>query len=181
MNTKINFKKITLENLAAIVSKKLKDQDIDSILVGGACVSIYSHNRYQSYDLDFVTYEDMKKVTIALNELGFQKNGKYFSHPQCPYFIEFVPPPVAIGNEPIHHFAYHQTQIGTIKMLNPTDCVKDRLAGFYHWDDQQSLDQAITLFKEIPQEINIQEIKRWSINENYPHKFEIFLKKIKKN
>lgn len=31
-------------------------------MVGGACVTIYSANRYQSYDLDYVTYEDMKKI-----------------------------------------------------------------------------------------------------------------------
>lgn len=180
MNKKLNFKKVTLEELAAIVSNQLREKGIDSILVGGACVSIYSHNRYQSYDLDFVTYEDMKKVTAALNELGFQKDGKYFSHPKCKYFIEFVSPPVSIGNEPIHHFAYHQTSLGTIKMLNPTDSVKDRLAGFYHWDDRQSLDQAITLCKEIPQAIDLREIKRWSKKESHSNKFDFFYKELKK-
>jgi len=39
---KIDFKKITLEKLAAIISEKLKEHNIDSILVGGGCVSIYS-------------------------------------------------------------------------------------------------------------------------------------------
>ena len=28
-------------------------------------------------------------------------------------------------------------------LLSPTDCVKDRLAAFYHWKDQQSLEPAI--------------------------------------
>ncbi len=181
MNKKIDFKKITLEKLAAIVSKKLRDHHIDSILVGGACVSIYSHNRYQSYDLDYVTYEDMKKVAFALNELGFRKNGKYFSHPDCEYFVEFVSPPVSIGDEPVHHFEHHQTPLGIIKMLTPTDSVKDRLAGFYHWNDRQSLDQAITLCKEVSQNIDIQEIKRWSNKENHSHKFELFLKELKKS
>ena len=74
----INYKKITLEQLAFIISNKLSEHAIDSILVGGGCVSIYSQNRYQSYDLDFITYEDMKKVEIALDELGFIKKKQTF-------------------------------------------------------------------------------------------------------
>ena len=64
---KIGFKKITLEKLAAIISEKLREHKIDSILVGGGCVSIYSQNRYQSYDLDYVTYEDKKKIAKVMN------------------------------------------------------------------------------------------------------------------
>ncbi|PIS03395.1 MAG: hypothetical protein COT85_00335 [Chlamydiae bacterium CG10_big_fil_rev_8_21_14_0_10_42_34] len=75
---KMNYKKITIEELAAIISKKLQDHGIDSILVGGGCVSIYSHNRYQSYDLDYVTYEDIKKVANALEPISIK------------FFVEFL-------------------------------------------------------------------------------------------
>ncbi|MCI0382115.1 MAG: hypothetical protein L0207_03570 [Chlamydiae bacterium] len=121
----------------------------------------------------------MKKVIKALKELNFQRHGKYFSHPDCKYFIEFISPPVAIGDEPIQNFEYHQTPLGTIKMLTPTDSVKDRLASFYHWNDKQSLEQALAICREILKKINIREIKRWSAKENYPQKFEIFFKKLK--
>jgi len=50
----IDFKNLTLKEFAAIVSKKLKEHKLDCTLVGGACVSIYSHNRYQSFDLGTV-------------------------------------------------------------------------------------------------------------------------------
>jgi hypothetical protein len=63
-------------------------------------------------------------------------------------------------------------------MLTPTDSVKDRLADFYHWDDRQSLDQAINICEEIFGKINFNEIKRWS--EKQIEKFKIFLEKIKK-
>lgn len=177
---KIDYKKITLEKLAAIISEKLKEHDIDSVLVGGGCVSIYSKNQYQSCDLDFVTYEDMKKVAIALHELLFQKEGRYFTHKDCEFYIEFVAPPVAIGNEPINNYEYHRTALGTIKMLTPTDTVKDRLASFYHWGDKQSLDQALTICMTIPQKIDLDEIKRWSKNVGHLEKFELFFKLWKK-
>ncbi len=176
---KINFKNITLEKLAAIISEKLKEHEIDSVLVGGGCVSIYSKNRYQSYDLDYVTYEDMKKVESALKELNFKKHDRHFEHKDCKYFIEFVSPPVAIGNEPVYDYEYHKISLGTIKMLTPTDTVKDRLAAYYHWDDNQSLEQAIIVCKTLFKKIDLDEIKKWSKNEGHLKKFEHFLKQLK--
>ena len=31
---------------------------------------------------------------------------------------------------------------GSFRLLSPTDCVKDRLANFYHFEDGQCLEQA---------------------------------------
>lgn len=174
MKKKINFKKITLEQLAGIVSEKLKEHGIDSVLVGGGCVSIYCKNRYQSYDLDYVTYEDINTVKEALVELDFIKEGKYFSHTDCDYFIEFVSPPVSIGDEVVQEFEYHKTPLGTIKMLTPTDSIKDRLAAFYHWNDRQSLDQALLIYKAMPNKIDMDDIKRWSEKEGYLDKLQLF-------
>ena len=67
----IDWANISLQELAGYVSEELRKRGVDTILVGGACVTIYSHNRYQSYDLDYVTYDDMRKVKKALLELGF--------------------------------------------------------------------------------------------------------------
>lgn len=176
----VNFNNITLKDLASIVSKKLKEHNLDCTLVGGACVSIYSHNSYQSYDLDYVTYEDMKMVAKALKELRFEKKGKYFKHPDCHYFIEFVSPPIAVGNEPVHVFESLKTKLGEIKMLSPTDCVKDRLASYYHWNDKQALEQAILVCQDNWEKIDIKEIRRWSKQENHLEKFAYFLNQIKK-
>lgn len=168
----INWTTISLEDLAGYISEELRKRGIDTILVGGACVTIYSKNRYQSYDLDFITYDDMKKVKGALLELGFTKKHKHYQHPECKWFIEFVSPPVAIGNEPVHDFNKINTILGTIKLLRPTDSVKDRLAAFYHWDDKQALEQAIEIYRE--QDINLGEVENWSKKENQLEKFKIF-------
>src|ERR1700733_9995283 len=100
----IDWANISLQELAGYVSEELRKRGVDTVLVGGACVTIYSNNRYQSYDLDYITYDDMKKVEKALEELGFFEKQKYFQHQDCPWFIEFVSPPVAVGNQPIHKF-----------------------------------------------------------------------------
>lgn len=127
-------------------------------MVGGACVSIYCKNRYQSYDLDFVTYEEIKKIEKALNTVGFARSGRCFSHPECPYLLDFVNPPISVGQEKIHRLKTLKTTIGTLKMLNPTDCVKDRLAAFFHWVDEQALEQAFLVTSN--QTINLVDLKR---------------------
>ncbi|NGX50935.1 MAG: hypothetical protein K1060chlam2_00787 [Chlamydiae bacterium] len=168
----MNLAKITLRKLAAVVSKKFREHGLDCILVGGACVTIYSKNRYQSYDLDFVTYEDMKKIEGALNELGFNRQQRYFHHPDTPFFLEFVAPPVSIGSEPIDTYNF----LGEIKLLTSTDCVKDRLASYYFWDDSQALDQAIMVCKS-QKDIDFMELERWSKKERNQEKYNYFLAK----
>jgi hypothetical protein len=46
--------RMSLAELAAYVCSHLRKHGIRVVLSGGACVSIYTQNRYQSYDLDFV-------------------------------------------------------------------------------------------------------------------------------
>ncbi|HEY5235067.1 MAG TPA: hypothetical protein VIJ14_02715 [Rhabdochlamydiaceae bacterium] len=174
----INWKKVSLEDLAGFLSAKLAEKDIGIILVGGACVTIYSRNRYQSYDLDFVVYEDMKKVKQALKELGFLEKNKYFIHPECKWIIEFVSSPVAIGSEIISDFEEIRVSTGTIKMLRVEDSVKDRLASYFHWNDRQGLDQAIDICLE--QDVDIKEVKTWAIKEGFEPKFQKFIDQLRK-
>jgi len=62
----MEFANTNLKDLACFIYEILKRNGIEAVLVGGACVSIYSQNRYQSYDLDFVTYEELKLIEKAL-------------------------------------------------------------------------------------------------------------------
>lgn len=174
----IDWPSITLRDLAGYLSEELRKKDIDTILVGGACVTIYSNNRYQSLDLDYITYDEMKKVKKALKELGFNEKQKYFQHDDCPWFVEFVSPPIAIGDEPIHQFNTIKTPLGTIKLLYPLDIIKDRLASYYYWNDKQSLEQAIHL--TLSQKINVKDIEQWSTKENQSEKFIIFKQRVTK-
>jgi hypothetical protein len=174
----IDFKTISIADLAALVNQKFIEHQMKTVLVGGACVAIYSNNRYLSYDLDFVTFETSRKVKKVLLELGFELNGKYFSRSDCPYFIEFVSPPIAVGEEVVEKFKILHTPYGQIELLTPTDCVKDRLASFFHWNDRQAFEQAILVFQD--QKVNLKEIERWANAENHLDKFQEFIKALKK-
>jgi len=81
-----------------------------------------------------------------------------------------------LGREfPVERF----NTIKTLKLLTPTDCVKDRLAAFFHWNDYQSLEQALMVAKKQP--VNLNEIKRWSIKERMEGKYAEFSSALKKN
>ncbi len=176
----INWTDITLEDLAGYLSKTLRKEGIDLILVGGACVTIYSKNRYQSQDLDFITYEDLSKVKKALLKLGFEQKDKYFRRDGCPWIVEFVSPPVVIGQESILTFSHVKTKLGTIKLLRPVDSVKDRLASFYYWNDREGLQQSIDICLET-HDIDFGELEAWSKNEGHLKKFHIFLDRFKRS
>ena len=51
---KINWKKLDVKKVAALICEHLKKNNVVATLVGGACVSIYTKNKYVSLDLDYV-------------------------------------------------------------------------------------------------------------------------------
>lgn len=173
----IDWKNIRLRDFAALVSEKLRRGGIETILVGGACVSLYTKNRYQSYDIDLVTHAPIKSVTPLLEELGFRREGKrHFTRKDCPFFIDFVSPPASLGSEPVVDRNIVKTKSGTIVMLTATDSVKDRLAAYYHWKDPQCLEQAVLIARV--QSVNLKEVKRWSRKEGSEERHQDFVARL---
>jgi hypothetical protein len=173
----VDLSNIEIKEFAGFVYTILEAHGIEAILVGGGCVSIYSKNRYQSFDIDFISYEDLSSIAKVLQKYGFKRNGRCFSHDNCPYLIDFVNPPVAIGKESIQVFETLNTSRGTCKLLTPTDSVKDRLASYFHWNDKQALEQALLVAEDWP--IDIQNIKRWAKSEGFQDKFNHFLRRFR--
>lgn len=166
------IKDMALGELAAYICTQLRMNGIPCVLSGGACVTIYSENRYQSYDLDFIEqeYTPREKLRAVLSGLGFSEEHRYFRHEDTDYFIEFPAGPLSVGSEPVKKIDEMTFDTGTLTLLSPTDCVKDRLAAYYHWDDLQALDQAKMVAKNY--EIDLAEIRRWSEVEKQLEKFE---------
>lgn len=171
---------LSLKNLAINICDYLIKNNIEIVLSGGACVSIYTRNKYMSYDLDFVliSHKEQKEIRRLLLEIGFYEEEMFFKHRDTKYFLHFLSPPLAIGGEPV--IKVHEIKRGSriLKLLSPTDCVKDRLSAYYHWNDRQSLDQAVLVTRK--QTVNFAEIKRWSIKEENYEKYKIFIKILKK-
>jgi hypothetical protein len=167
-----SISEMSVGEIAAYVAEHLRKNGINVVLTGGSCVSIYTDNRYFSYDLDFIEEgrSTRKKITACLQKIGFQEQNRYFTHTDTRFIIEFPSGPLAIGDEPPGNIAQLEFATGSLRLLSATDCVKDRLAGFYHWKDRQCLDQAIMV--AIDTEVDLTEVERWSHHEGMVEEFE---------
>lgn len=171
-------RKTSVEELAAIVCEALMAIGIEVVLTGGAVVSIYSDNEYESYDLDFILLGLGKNVDAVMAELGFKKEkSRHYTHPSTAYFVEFPGSTLAIGDSLDTEVVNRKTKAGTVRLLSPTDCVKDRLAAYFHWNDRQCLNQAIMVAGRHP--VSIEKIKKWSKLEGFSEKFQDFLRKLR--
>lgn len=135
-------------------------------------VTIYTSNKYVSLDLSFVECRGLKasKLKEAMVELGFRAKDRYVVHPDTSYFVEFPPGPLSVGNEPIREIRDIAFATGMLRLISPTESVKDRLAVWYHWKDRQSLEQAVLVSEA--HEIDLNEVARWSKLEGVGEEFE---------
>lgn len=169
-----SIKEMSMEELAAFVCSRLEDNDIKTVLSGGSCVEIYSQGRYTSDDIDLIDrfsggHTKIKNVMLGL---GFREYNRYFVHDDTRYFIEFPRGPLGVGDAPVNDIASRQNDTGILRLLTATDCIKDRLAAYYHWDDLQSLEQALWVAEQ--NEFDFDSVEKWSINEGNAKKFEEF-------
>jgi len=175
---KKQIKDMDLKELGGFICDALIVKDIHVVLSGGSCVEIYSRGEYSSWDLDLINQynEQYKKIHQVMSELGFKERNKYFVHEDTKYFIEFPSGPLGVGDAPVEDIAEIDTEAGVLRLLTPTDCIKDRLAAYYHWDDEQSLQQAVWVAKQ--NAYDLESIKRWSIKEGCESKLSNFIKQL---
>ena len=172
------IRQLNRAELAALVVETLAGAGIDVVLVGGSCVCVYTNERFGSFDLDFIdlTYARKKSIAAALTTIGFTSKGstRYFEHEQCQWVLEFPTAPLAVGHEQIasSQVAEWHTAIGTIKLLSPTDCVKDRLLNYYAYEDAQCLEQALDVARSYV--LKWSDLKKWHAGEGYADRFNTF-------
>jgi len=168
------IKNMSQVEVAAYVQDSLQANGIDVVLSGGSAVSFYSSNKYISKDLDLIntSFARRSKLKSVMESLGFKEKGRYFMHPEAAFFIEFPDGPLSVGEEPVKEISEYELATGTLKVLSPTDCVKDRLCAFYFWNDLQGLEQAVLVAKS--QQVDLREIRRWSKVEGKEKEYKSF-------
>lgn len=137
------IKSMSQAELAAYIQNSLQAEGIHVVLSGGSAVSFYSRDKYVSKDLDLINtgFASRSRIKAVMESLAFQEKGRYFTHPETDYFVEFPDGPLSVGKEPVAEVSEFELSTGTLKVLSPTDCVKDRLCAFYFWNDLQGLEQ----------------------------------------
>jgi hypothetical protein len=166
---------MTQIELAAYVQTGLAAQNIRVTLSGGAATAYYCQNRYISYDINLVNeyFINRGRIEKAMQVIGFSEVGRYFVHPDSTFGVEFPPGPLTVGVEPVKSVDDFELDTGVLHIISATDCVKDRLAAFYHWGDEQCLYQARLVKQYAP--VDLAEVERWSINEGKKKEFTRFI------
>lgn len=126
---------------------------------------IHSGGEYQSEDLDLIvqSVSTRKDLDRAMATVGFVREGDRYVHPKSPFFAEFPPGPLSIGEdvriEPVSIKAGERELLA----LSATDSCRDRLAAFYHWRDRSSLEIAVLI--ALRNRVDMRKIEAWSRSE----------------
>ncbi|MBU6170373.1 MAG: hypothetical protein KGQ87_02630 [Verrucomicrobia bacterium] len=170
-----DWTRCTEEELWHYVGWHLEGAGIGSVLVGGAVVAIHTEGLYRSGDLDLVPdHFDRKQIEGVLRGLGFEPSkSRYYRHPQCSHlFLEFPRGPVEIGEE----FPVVPDEIEVmgrrLRLLSPTDSVKDRLAGYIHWNSRANFEQAVLICRRQSVRVDMEQVRRWCEREGGLEAFE---------
>jgi hypothetical protein len=179
-----DFKTCREKELWHYVAWHLEGAGIRSVLVGGAVVSIYSEGLYRSGDLDMVLDRyDLTGVPEILEKIGFKPDkSRYFKHPECAHlFLEFPKGPVELGEECPVTPDEILVEGRTLRLLSPTDCVKDRMAAYIHWKARAGFNQALLVCRRQHSRVDFEKVAAWCDREGAPEAYEELVQQLAKS
>jgi hypothetical protein len=114
---------------AAIITEVMEQEKLKPIIVGGLSVEIYTLQEYTTHDIDFVLsgYEKANEILLSL---GFEKEGRYWIHPEIGLSIE-IPDHVLAGDyDKVTTFPIGKRKVYVIGI---EDIILDRLRAAVNW------------------------------------------------
>jgi hypothetical protein len=178
----------TLEDVCFQVGAALDAFGISAVLTGGRAAAVHSGGTYVSLDADFVVSGETDAAALAgaLAELGFHRTatGGMFEHRESPFTVDFPKGPLAVGAEYVRDITTLERDAMRLRILTVTDCIRDRLANFYFWDDYSALQAAVQVARRRRGLTDLPELRRWTERESgasgvaYLLKFEDFLSRL---
>jgi hypothetical protein len=174
----------TLVDVCFEVSTALDSHGMPAVLTGGSAATVYAPEVYTSHDADYILESDHRidEVALALVDLGLKRHGKLrrFIHSTTQYRIYFPRGPLAVGGDYIRESSMLNRENLSLRILTRTDCIRDRLAHFYHWDDYTALNVAVEVSCADLNDVNFSCIKDWTLRKSplFLMKFEEFEKRV---
>lgn len=171
----------SLREIAFMVCTALDGAGIAAILTGGSAATVHSAGAYQSRDLDFVISfgSGNRDGSQILSDLGYVLRGSTYVHPDNEFTLDFPPGPLSVGRDVLIEWdTLHEGPL-LLRILNPTDSCRDRLAGFLFWHDRGSLEQAIAVARAQAARIDIERIREWCRHERRMEEFDQFRRRLR--
>lgn len=99
-------------------------------------------------------------------------------HEETEYTVDFPRGPLAVGGDYVKDTTTLTEGNATLRILSRTDCIRDRLAHFYHWNDYTTLNAAIGVAMAGPDETDMALLHAWSAREGHLEKFSEFHRRL---
>jgi hypothetical protein len=157
-----NFKGLPIQQITARVREHLSQAGYDPVLTGRTCAAIYVGHSVRPESIDFVLKEyEVPELAETMSKIGFKPAGLHtFASRSCPVDVVFSPPPLAVGDDLVKEVAEVKVRGGRIRLLNPTDCVRQRLSMFYRWGDRDAFAEALAISSKMKVDMDL--VRRWS-------------------
>ncbi len=131
----------------AFLSEKLKENGVDSILVGGQAIDLYTAGTFATTDIDLLV--NNKSVTEKLlNKFGFGKQDAIWINRDLNIVIQIIPEPYSGDLGRLRKFKVKEYEL---KVAAPEDLIVNRLYSAKFWksnnNPQRDLEEAISLLK----------------------------------
>jgi hypothetical protein len=178
----------SLEDVCFEVAAALDRSEIHGVLTGGSAATVYAPQAYGSMDADFVlaSVPERKRLQAALAGIGFAPNpgSGMFAHPRTRFTVDFPKGPLAVGGDYVRETAVLERGNMRLRILTPTDCVRDRLAHFYHWNDYTALSAAVAVADSHRASIEFELLRAWTEREgdsarDFREKYREFIERLK--
>lgn len=163
-----------LIDVCFVVCTALDAAGVTAVLTGGSAAEYYAPTEYRSYDADFMLQFERSDAdgSKALEKLEYYHADGAYHHRENPYTIEFPKGPFGIGDDLIQSWDTVRRGEEMLHVIDRTDSVRDRLAGFYFWNDRQSLAVALAVARSGA--IDTERIADWSKREGQTAKYREF-------
>jgi hypothetical protein len=160
----------SLEDVCFAVSTALESHGTPAVLCGGSAATVYAKDAYTSFDADFVLDHDdaLTDVEPALRSVGFAREGRsrIFSHSRSSFTVDFPKGPLAVGGDYVRETRVMERNNERLRIVTRTDCVRDRLAHFYHWNDYTALNAAVAVAAADLADIDMRLLMDWTARED---------------
>jgi hypothetical protein len=176
--------KSTLADVCFEVSAALETHGMTGVLTGGSAAALYAPQAYMSDDADFVLDADhsLDEIAIALETIGYDRDGRsrVFVHPKSKFTVDFPKGPLAVGGEYVRETDTIARGPLRLRILTPEDCMRDRLAHFYYWNDYTALNAAVGVARSVAAQ-DLAALRSWTEREspNFLEKFAEFERRVR--
>jgi len=118
--------------LTAVITEALKERNIRPIIVGGQAVEFYTAGGYSTMDVDLVTPASIKEIDPIIKDLGFKKEGKYWTYEQLDFALEIPGSDLAGDYDKVN-----EIEIEGLKayIIGIEDIIIDRLNRYKFWKE----------------------------------------------